>query len=113
MSGTGPSRSSYAPPMTPSQGAARKLPRQRGRGWLLSFAAILTWEAVLTLVLWITQGPPDGDALYWNYTPMLGVILVFGTPLTYLAAWRRPRVFWQVALFALPVFLLCLAIANR
>jgi hypothetical protein len=99
--------------MTSSQGAVGKLPRHRGRGWLLSAGAILTWEAVLSLVLLITNGPPDGDALYWNYSPMLAIILVFGTPLTYLAAWRRPRAFWQVVLFALPVFLLCLAIANR
>jgi hypothetical protein len=95
--------------MTSPQGVSK----QRGRGWLLSGAAILTWEAALTLVLWISYGPPDGDSLYWNYSPMLMVILVFGTPLTYLAAWRRPRPYWQVTLIALPVFLVCLAVANR
>ncbi|MFC4003759.1 hypothetical protein ACFS2C_10310 [Prauserella oleivorans] len=84
--------------------------RARGRGWLLSLAAILTWEAVLMLVLLAIGGLPDPDTLYYDVGPKLIAIVVTGTPLTYLVSWRRPRSFPQVALAALPVFLLCLAL---
>jgi hypothetical protein len=86
--------------------------RARGRGWLLSFAAILTWAAVLTIVKLITQGPPDPHALYWFYGPMLATVTFFGTPLTYLVAWRRPRSYPAMVLWALPVFLVVLAFVQ-
>lgn len=84
--------------------------RARGRGWLLSLAAILSWQAVLMLVLLAIGGLPDPDTLYYWLGPKLVVTVVAATPLTYLVSWRRPRPFRQVALFALPVFLLCLAL---
>lgn len=90
-----------------------RTPRARGRGWLLSLAAILTWEAVLTVILLITAGPPDSDALYWRYGPMLVIVVVFGTPLTYLVAWRRPRSYPRMVLWSLPVFLVVLATAQQ
>lgn len=98
--------------MTTSPNGTRRPEPARARGWLLSLASILLWEAVLTLVMLVAGGPPDGDALYYSYGPALVIIAVFGTPLTYLLAWRRPRPFHQMALFALPVFLICLALSQ-
>lgn len=93
--------------------APDRAPRARGRGWLLSLAAMLTWAAVLTVILLITAGAPDSDALYWRYGPMLVMVVVFGTPLTYLLAWRRPRSYPRMLLWSLPVFLVVLAVAQQ
>lgn len=98
--------------MTPeTEGTPRA--HRRLRGWLLSFAAMLAAEAALMIVLIVAVGPPSGDALYFTISPKLAVILLFGTPVTYLVAWRRPRPFHQVLLRALPVFLVLLGISLQ
>lgn len=74
---------------------------------------MVTWAAVLTVILLITAGAPDSDALYWRYGPMLVMVVVFGTPLTYLFAWRRPRSYPRMLLWSLPVFLVVLAVAQQ
>jgi hypothetical protein len=62
-----------------------------------------TWEAVLVIVSSISNGFPSGDAWFWTLGPALFTMLVFGTPLTYLFAWRRPKSYFGVLLAALPV----------
>ncbi|WP_199434188.1 hypothetical protein [Qaidamihabitans albus] len=98
--------------MPTSENSTERQQHERGRGWLLSLASILLWEAVLTLVVLVAAGPPDPDGLYYSYGPALVTVALFGTPLTYLVGWRRPRPFHQLALFALPVFLICLGLTQ-
>ncbi|MEU6642759.1 hypothetical protein ABZ863_09420 [Saccharomonospora sp. NPDC046836] len=98
--------------MTTSQNGARRREQARARGWLFSLASILLWEAVLTLVVLVAAGPPDPDGLYYSFGPALVIVALFGTPLTYLVGWRRPRPFYQLVLFALPVFLICLGLTQ-
>lgn len=88
-------------------------PKARLRGWLLSFAAMLAAEAALLTVVTIAVGPPSGDALYFTVGPRLAIMLVIGTPVTYLVAWRRVRPFSQVLLRALPVFLILLGVTQH
>jgi hypothetical protein len=82
----------------------QKPARQRGRGWLLSLAAIVIWEAALVIASSIAKGFPSGDVWFWTLGPALFSMLVFGTPLTYLVAWRRPKSYFGVLLAAMPVF---------
>ncbi len=73
---------------------------------------MLSWEAAFLIFGAIAFGPPDGDALYFTVGPQLAVVLLIGTPITYLIAWRRSRPFYQVLLWALPVFLVLLGVAQ-
>ncbi|TNC21091.1 hypothetical protein [Amycolatopsis alkalitolerans] len=99
-------------PETGETGKGRQ-PRMRGRGWLLSSGAILSWEAAFLLFGSIAFGPPSGDAWYFTVGPQLAMLLLFGTPVTYLVAWRRPRPFLHVLLWALPVFVVLLGVTRQ
>jgi hypothetical protein len=90
------------------QEPVQKPARHRGRGWLLSLAAIATCEAMLVIGSSIINGFPSGDAWFWTLGPAMVTMLVVGTPLTYLLAWRRPRSYAGVLLISLPVFVVVL-----
>jgi hypothetical protein len=89
-------------------------PKRRARGWLLSLAAVATWEAVWLVVMTVATGTlPSGDALYWYISPLLLIIVVFATPLTYLVAWRRERPYPVMLVWSLPVVVVVFALSSR
>ncbi len=96
--------------MTFPQHSDERRHRARGRGWSLSLAAMATWAVTFSAVLVAVLGQPDPDTLYYFYGPMLAIVTLLGTPLTYALAWRRPRPFREVAFIALPVFAVLAAV---
>jgi hypothetical protein len=94
--------------------AATKAPKQRGRGWLLSLAAVLMWEVLLVIGLQVSPGRAlTGHNLYWHLGPLLVFIALVGTPVTYLAGWRRPGSYYRLAWIALPVVLFVFFTSER